>query len=130
MPFFPPSDIDENDESGQSRVAALWGMVYAMGSCAGPLLADFMMELKVPFLCRSSDWPVVPNVTLAAYVEATTTTSANDTTSAPQKQHCFDGTFTILFLLGVCMFMFYGTFLCRRALMRRWRRLAAERAGS
>lgn len=105
--------IDTNDEGGQAWVTGMFGTFFALGTTAGPLIADLLMDMQVSLFCRATDWPIISNTTTQAVALVSTTLSpVSNSTDPYNKQHCFDGTFTVLGFVGVLYSVVFWIFLC------------------
>lgn len=106
--------VASDDEESQAWVAGIYGTYYALGTTAGPLIAGALMQLELPFLCRPGDWPVDVNAsqtTLLPHPTPSLSTS-QPSNAGDGKQHCFDGTFTLLCLVLSAYCVVYFVHMC------------------
>ena len=69
------------------------------------------VDTQVPFLCNAADFP--PTNTSPAPAPSPAPTGMHQNSSLPDgRQHCFDGTFTILALIGLVYAIVFIVFCC------------------
>jgi hypothetical protein len=114
---------------GVRRCGFCWLTPTLCGSYTHALaISACLPACKDPFLCRPYDWPVIyGNATTGGAAAATTaalwvggarlagggsttTTTISDTNSSYNHQHCFDGAFSIMSILGTVLCMAYWVY--------------------
>lgn len=102
-------------EEQQAALSGTYLAVYATGSVLGPIVASALLQLKLPFLCRSWDAqrPGAVQWTTAADC------SEPDSEANPSKHEhceCFDGMATLMSLMFAAMATVFGAWVCCRHL--------------